>query len=121
MLAHALFPDHTQHLLAWLAVPVAVADGLAVLASATPEGAQQALQRKAGQLKGRLQQQRSAGQGIGWVDGVQGVVDGSLHAFRSLSGECVQGRGLCVSRGLCLCRNRQLLWSSSTCACLLAA
>lgn len=92
MLAHALFPDHTQHLLAWLAVPVAVADSLAVVASATPTGAQHALHRKAQQLKGRLQQQRSAGQGVGWVDGVQGVVDGSLHAFRALSGEC--GRSL---------------------------
>lgn len=92
MLAHALFPDHTHHLLAWLAVPVAVADSLAVVASATPAGAQQALHRKAQQLKGRLQPQRSAGQGVGWVDGVQGVVDGSLHAFRALSGECGRSR-----------------------------
>lgn len=84
MLAHALFPDHTHHLLAWLAVPVAVADSLGVMAAATPAGAQQAVRSKAQQLKSRLQKQPRGG--IGWVDGVQGLVEGSLHTFRSLSG-----------------------------------
>lgn len=87
LLAHALFPEHTQHLLAWLAVPVAVADSIGVLAAATPEAAQKAVSSKAQGLKGRLQRQRGAGDGVGWVDGVAGVVAGSLHTFRSMSGE----------------------------------
>jgi hypothetical protein len=84
MLAHALFPDHTHHLLAWLAVPVALADSLGVVAAAAPAGAQQAVRSKAQQFKSRLQKQPCGG--IGWVDGVQGLVEGSLHTFRSLSG-----------------------------------
>lgn len=82
-----MFPEHTQHLLAWLAVPVAVADSIGVLAAATPEPAQKAVSSKAQGLKGRLQRQRGAGDGVGWVDGVAGVVAGSLHTFRSMSGE----------------------------------
>lgn len=97
MLAHALFPDHTHHLLAWLAVPVAVADALGVLADAVPSSTQQAVRSKAQALKAQLQKQQqadslqgaAASRGIGWVDGVQGVVAGSLHTFRSLSGVCL--------------------------------
>jgi hypothetical protein len=88
MLAHALFPDHTHHLLAWLAVPVALADSLGVVAAAIPAGAQQAVRSKAQQFKTRLQRQPC--HGIGWVDGVQGLLEGSLHTFRSLSGAPMQ-------------------------------
>ncbi|WIA32106.1 hypothetical protein OEZ86_002957 [Tetradesmus obliquus] len=101
LLAHALFPDHTRGLLGWLAVPVAVADGLEVLHSAVPPPARAAVAVRASRLKGRLQGRRSSSSsssssssggeegwdsGVGWVDGTGGVVQGSLHALRCLSG-----------------------------------
>lgn len=90
LLAHALFPDHTHHLLTWLAVPVAAADALGVLAAGTPAEAQDAVRSKAQRVKARLQRrgtgQQDSSRGVGWVDGVQGVVEGSLHTLRSLSG-----------------------------------
>lgn len=90
LLAHALFPDHTHHLLTWLAVPVAAADALGLLAAATPAEAQEAVRSKAQRLKATLQRRgigpQDSSRGVGWVDGVQGVVEGSLHTLRCLSG-----------------------------------
>jgi hypothetical protein len=106
LLAHALFPDHTRGWLGWLAVPVAVADGLDALHSAVPQPARAAVAVRASRLKDRLHGKGSTrsskhsrssssisseedewGSGVGWVDGTGGVVQGSLHALRCLSGE----------------------------------
>jgi hypothetical protein len=106
LLAHALFPDHTRGWLGWLAVPVAVADGLDALHSAVPQPARAAVAARASKLRDSLQgrgSKRSSSSsssskcsssegeewssGVGWVDGTGGVVKGSLHALRCLSGE----------------------------------
>jgi hypothetical protein len=113
LLAHALFPDHTHHLLTWLAVPVALADSAGVLAAATPAAAQQAVRRRAQGLKGRLQRRRGAGEGVGWVDGVQGALQGSMHTLRSLSGEGGLGMRACSATGGMHVAFELKLWTGS--------
>jgi hypothetical protein len=91
LLAHVLFPDHSHHMLSYLAVTVAVADGLAVVAATTPPAARQAVGRLKRRLQGQPRQQHGgdgSSSSMGWVDGVQGAVQGSLHTLRCLSGAC---------------------------------
>eukprot|EP00879_Flechtneria_rotunda_P001554 GHRR01001713.1.p1 GENE.GHRR01001713.1~~GHRR01001713.1.p1 ORF type:complete len:1175 (+),score=492.98 GHRR01001713.1:413-3937(+) len=97
LLAHTLFPQHISSLLGWLAVPVAAADALGAAGAAVPGPAKQAVAVQASRLKRRLQgkaekqqqqyglQERSAG-GVGWVDTVCGVMAGTMHTLRCLSG-----------------------------------
>lgn len=96
--------------LGWLAVPVAVADGLAAVHAAVPEESRNAAAKQANKLKDRLQGRGSKqqgrrrhdgsnssatgwaqpGNGIGWLDATGGVVSGTLHVLRCLSGERVR-------------------------------
>lgn len=81
-------------------MPVTVADTLGALAAAAPASAQEAARSKALQLKRCLQRHDSGTcsgrQGLGWVDGLQGVVAGSIHSMKSMSGEwtCARMRAI---------------------------
>jgi hypothetical protein len=105
LLAHVLFPDHTQKMLSWLAVPVAAADGLAILAAAVPAAAKHTVQKQGHRMKNMLRRQQRHRQragyddfvggsprGVGWADTVGAVAAGALHALRFLSGEQLRTR-----------------------------
>lgn len=105
LLAHVLFPDHTQNVLSWLAVPVAAADGLAILAAAVPAAAKHTIKKQGHRMKDMLRRQQRHRQragyddfvggspsGVGWADAVGAVAAGALHALRFLSGEHLRTR-----------------------------
>lgn len=93
LLAHALFPDHTSHLLARMAVPVALADAAAAVSSTIPPAVRQAVRQRASRAKHRLQRTGSISRGgldsgcdVGWIDVSGGVLTGAMHTLRSLTG-----------------------------------
>lgn len=110
LLAQALFPEHTNQVLGCLAVPVAVADGIAAVSAVVPEVAKQAVAHRASRIKHKLQtpgraraRKACSGDGVtrnGWIDVSAGLVVGAMHALRSLTGEsCGRSRS-----GQSMCR-----------------